>query len=200
MIKIIIYLADLASDEIPFIKEDFKKRIMSYSNEFAESIASVSRDFRNCDPVGRHKHIRGDNIIFYYQIIVVIVVFNFCMYLDVTFTEMWGLTQSIVMSEFSLASRRSCAGTCSNVHNKPNNHQFCYNKPMHDNRPSKTDTRAYWWYYDVPEKPELCPTPKRCYGVMSECIEIVNVRPCMLVNFLKIFHYLTSINYHLLIC
>ncbi|XP_044013930.1 uncharacterized protein LOC122856302 [Aphidius gifuensis] len=162
---------DLASDEIPVIKEEFKKRVTAYSNKFAKSIESVSRAFRNCDPVESHMHIR-----------------------DVTFTEMWGLTQSIVLSEFSLASRRSCAGTCANVHNKPNNFQFCYNKPMHGDRVYKTDTRACWWWYNAPEKPELCPTPRRCHGLMSDCIEITNAKPCMLKNDTRRYQFIKDVS------
>ncbi|XP_044013928.1 uncharacterized protein LOC122856299 [Aphidius gifuensis] len=162
--------ADLASDEIPVVREEFKKRITGYSNKFAASIELVSRDFRNCDPVDSHKHIR-----------------------DVTFTEMWGLTQSILLSEFSLASRKSCAGTCADVHNKPNNHQFCYKRAMHDRRPEPDDKRAYWWRYDAPEKPELCPTPKRCYGLMSDCIEISNAKPCMLKNNTRRYQFIKDV-------
>ncbi|KAF7987361.1 hypothetical protein HCN44_003123 [Aphidius gifuensis] len=127
-----------------------KKRITEYSKEFTLSIGQIPINYRNCDPSGDEIHERG-----------------------VTYIEMAGLYQNILMFSRYLGSETSCV-TCENVYIKNGtNNRLCH---------IKLDETTPWDENGVPENFKSCTTPRNCYGRIHGCVTMWTPEFCMLKN------------------
>ncbi|KAF7987360.1 hypothetical protein HCN44_003122 [Aphidius gifuensis] len=127
-----------------------KKRITEYSKEFTSAIGQIPINYRNCDPSGDEIHQRG-----------------------VTYIEMVGLYQNILMYSHYLGSETSCVA-CDNV-DLPNG---TTNKNCHIQLQESTP----WDENGVPEDFKSCTTPRNCYGRIHSCMTMWNPEYCMLKN------------------
>ncbi|KAF7995114.1 hypothetical protein HCN44_004586 [Aphidius gifuensis] len=158
-------ITELASDEYPILIDQLTDRLNTYSEQFIQAMRSVSRQFRTCDPP-MHQHSRNE-----------------------TFTEMSGLMQEVLYSEYKIQGHDTCSSSCEQVRRiDTSGNQDCWVSPPGSYGADKTRILPG----GIPESDYYCTTPRTCMGEISHCFTVWSVRYCFSDQPYKRYDWVTS--------